>query len=106
MVGSAAQLSTYSKSMAVVDAWGFFPPRSPANALLASFISGIAVIVFFTPFDVISTRLYNQGELSLLLLFVLFRQFFSVFGVEVREHIGFVSVCKSIHLLCFGTTTP
>ena len=31
------------------------------NAFTASMLSGVVVVCFMTPFDVISTRLYNQG---------------------------------------------
>ena len=38
-----------------------FSENSWLNALVASMISGFAVTFFMTPFDVVSTRLYNQG---------------------------------------------
>lgn len=31
------------------------------SALAASMLSGMAVVIFMTPMDVVSTRLYNQG---------------------------------------------
>jgi len=31
------------------------------NALAASMLSGVVVVTTMTPFDVVSTRLYNQG---------------------------------------------
>ena len=37
------------------------PEDSIFVALLASSTSGVVVIFFMTPFDVVSTRLYNQG---------------------------------------------
>ncbi len=37
-----------------------FSPDSIMNTFLASIFSGIAVVTFMTPFDVVSTRLYNQ----------------------------------------------
>ncbi|XP_057572329.1 solute carrier family 25 member 35 isoform X3 [Hippopotamus amphibius kiboko] len=37
-----------------------FPPQSWKVALAAAMISGIAVVLAMTPFDVVSTRLYNQ----------------------------------------------
>ncbi len=38
-----------------------FREDSVLNAIAASMISGVVVVIFMTPFDVISTRLYNQG---------------------------------------------
>ena len=38
----------------------FTPSSSWLTALIAAMISGVAVAVTMTPFDVISTRLYNQ----------------------------------------------
>ena len=38
----------------------WFTPNSWVTALIAAMISGVAVAVTMTPFDVISTRLYNQ----------------------------------------------
>lgn len=35
-------------------------PNSWLTALVAAMISGVAVAITMTPFDVISTRLYNQ----------------------------------------------
>ena len=37
-----------------------FSPGSWLTTLLAAMISGVAVAIAMTPFDVISTRLYNQ----------------------------------------------
>ncbi|XP_006062971.1 solute carrier family 25 member 35 isoform X2 [Bubalus kerabau] len=37
-----------------------FPPQSWKVALAAAMVSGIAVVLAMTPFDVVSTRLYNQ----------------------------------------------
>ena len=38
-----------------------FKKDSVLNALLASMASGVLVVIFMTPPDVVSTRLYNQG---------------------------------------------
>jgi len=38
-----------------------FSPTSWLNALAASMTSGVVVVMLMTPFDVVSTRLYNQG---------------------------------------------
>ncbi|XDV23151.1 hypothetical protein PO909_027853 [Leuciscus waleckii] len=60
MVGSAAQLSTFSSAKDWVTRAQWFSPHSVLIALIAAMISGVAVSVTMTPFDVISTRLYNQ----------------------------------------------
>lgn len=32
------------------------------NTVIAGMVSSIAVVIAITPFDVVATRLYNQGE--------------------------------------------
>ena len=41
------------------------PPGSLLSALAASMLCGAAVVVMMTPFDVIATRLYNQGQFTI-----------------------------------------
>ncbi|XP_076451831.1 solute carrier family 25 member 35-like [Babylonia areolata] len=60
-VGSAAQLSSFSAAKDMVVKTKIFPENSWLNAFVASMLSGLAVTMFMTPFDVVSTRLYNQG---------------------------------------------
>ncbi|KAL6464217.1 hypothetical protein MHYP_G00265340 [Metynnis hypsauchen] len=60
MVGSAAQLATFSSAKQWVAHGQWFSPGSWLIALTAAMVSGIAVAITMTPFDVISTRLYNQ----------------------------------------------
>ncbi|CAG06857.1 unnamed protein product, partial [Tetraodon nigroviridis] len=60
MVGSATQLATFSSAKDWVSRSQRFSPDSWLTALVAAAISGVAVAVAMTPFDVISTRLYNQ----------------------------------------------
>uniref|UniRef100_A0A3P9QHC6 Solute carrier family 25 member 35 n=1 Tax=Poecilia reticulata TaxID=8081 RepID=A0A3P9QHC6_POERE len=54
-VGSATQLSTFSSSKELV-----FPQDSWLVPLSAGMISSVMVVLAMTPFDVVSTRLYNQ----------------------------------------------
>uniref|UniRef100_A0A8C8AV35 Solute carrier family 25 member 34 n=1 Tax=Otus sunia TaxID=257818 RepID=A0A8C8AV35_9STRI len=54
-VGSAAQLATFTSAK---DWW--FGEGSWAAVLAGGMVSGVAVAVTMTPFDVVSTRLYNQ----------------------------------------------
>ncbi|XP_040058924.1 solute carrier family 25 member 34 [Gasterosteus aculeatus] len=60
MVGSAAQLATFTSAKEWVSHTQWFSPNSWLIALIAATISGVAVAISMTPFDVISTRLYNQ----------------------------------------------
>lgn len=59
-VGSAAQLSTFSSSKELVLDLQVFPKNSWLVALSAGMISSVVVVLAMTPFDVVSTRLYNQ----------------------------------------------
>nr|XP_040038800.1 solute carrier family 25 member 35 [Gasterosteus aculeatus aculeatus] len=59
-VGSAAQLSTFSSSKEFVVDLQVFPKDSWLVALSAGMISSVVVVTAMTPFDVVSTRLYNQ----------------------------------------------
>ncbi|XP_044226230.1 solute carrier family 25 member 35 [Thunnus albacares] len=59
-VGSAAQLSTFSSSKELVIDLQVFPKDSWLVALSAGMISSVVVVLGMTPFDVVSTRLYNQ----------------------------------------------
>lgn len=60
MVGSAAQLSTFSTAKQYIVDLKLFEWQSVFNSLLASMLSGVAVVACMTPFDVVSTRMYNQ----------------------------------------------
>lgn len=59
-IGSGAQLATFSVAKEYVIKSKVFREDSWLNALAASMLSGVAVTFFMTPFDVVSTRLYNQ----------------------------------------------
>ncbi|KAF7665839.1 hypothetical protein LDENG_00129390 [Lucifuga dentata] len=60
MVGSAVQLATFTSAKDWVLKSQWFSSDSWLTALVAAMISGVAVAITMTPFDVISTRLYNQ----------------------------------------------
>uniref|UniRef100_A0A3Q4C0V6 Solute carrier family 25 member 34 n=1 Tax=Mola mola TaxID=94237 RepID=A0A3Q4C0V6_MOLML len=53
----AGALGAFIASPAYLEQWH---PNSWLTALIAAMISGVAVAITMTPFDVISTRLYNQ----------------------------------------------
>ncbi|NWS77433.1 S2534 protein, partial [Crotophaga sulcirostris] len=59
-VGSAAQLATFTSAKDWVCERQWFGEGSWAAVLAGGMVSGVAVAVTMTPFDVISTRLYNQ----------------------------------------------
>uniref|UniRef100_A0A8C6A6L1 Solute carrier family 25 member 34 n=1 Tax=Marmota marmota marmota TaxID=9994 RepID=A0A8C6A6L1_MARMA len=60
MVGSAAQLATFASAKAWVQEQQWLPEDSWLVALAGGMISSVAVAAVMTPFDVVSTRLYNQ----------------------------------------------
>ncbi|XP_003783934.1 solute carrier family 25 member 34 isoform X1 [Otolemur garnettii] len=60
MVGSAAQLATFTSAKAWVQEQQWLPEDSWLVALAGGMISSVAVVAVMTPFDVASTRLYNQ----------------------------------------------
>ncbi|XP_044523718.1 solute carrier family 25 member 34 [Gracilinanus agilis] len=60
MVGSAAQLATFASAKSWVQDHEWFQEDSWLVALAGGMISSVAVAIVMTPFDVISTRLYNQ----------------------------------------------
>lgn len=64
-VGSAAQLSTFSTAKHFIEETNVFQPGSVMSTLGASMVGGVAVTLFMTPFDVVSTRLYNQPVCNL-----------------------------------------
>ncbi|XP_032431683.1 solute carrier family 25 member 35 [Xiphophorus hellerii] len=59
-IGSATQLSTFSSSKELVVDLKVFPQDSWLVPLSAGMISSVMVVLAMTPFDVVSTRLYNQ----------------------------------------------
>jgi len=61
MVGSSVQLTTFAYSKQLIDRGSIREHVHPlARMFFASAISGVVVVVFMTPFDVVSTRIYNQ----------------------------------------------
>ena len=60
-IGSAAQLSSFSKAKEEIVNRKIFKENSIFIPLSASMIGSLFVVVAMTPFDVVSTRLYNQA---------------------------------------------
>lgn len=61
MVGSATQLSSFTKSKEYLTKRQIFPVNSWLNTFGATICSAFTVTMCMTPFDVVSTRMYNQG---------------------------------------------
>ncbi|XP_041094154.1 solute carrier family 25 member 35 isoform X2 [Polyodon spathula] len=59
-VGSATQLYSFTAAKEFVRDLQIFPSESWLVALTAGMVSSVVVVVAMTPFDVVSTRLYNQ----------------------------------------------
>ncbi|XP_006627542.1 solute carrier family 25 member 35 [Lepisosteus oculatus] len=93
-VGSAAQLCTFSTSKEFVEDLQVFPAGSWLVALSAGLISSVVVVLAMTPFDVVSTRLYNQpvdGQGR----GVLYRGFMDCFSKTLRKE-GLMGLYKGI----------
>ncbi|KAK6466534.1 solute carrier family 25 member 35-like [Huso huso] len=60
-VGSASQLYSFTASKEFIRDLQIFPSDSWLVALSAGMVSSVVVVVAMTPFDVVSTRLYNQS---------------------------------------------
>ena len=61
-VGSSAQLATFSTCKDLFGQFEWARDSVAVNAFAASMVSGFFTCVFMSPFDVIATRLFNQGE--------------------------------------------
>jgi len=61
VVASAVQLPVFDESLQFIKRQKLFREGSWLNPLCASMIAGVFVSFFMAPFDLISTRFYNQG---------------------------------------------
>lgn len=59
-VGSSTQLMTYDIAKRSIMGTGYFGD-SATTYVVASMVTGLCVATTMNPFDVISTRLYNQS---------------------------------------------
>ncbi|KAG2467549.1 solute carrier family 25 member 35-like [Polypterus senegalus] len=94
MVGSACQLSTFSAAKEFVSDLQVFPLNSWLVSLSAGMISSVFVVLGMTPFDVISTRLYNQ-PIDSRGKGLLYSGFISCFSQTVRKE-GIFGLYKGI----------
>lgn len=60
-IGSASQLFTYSKSKDWLDQYELYPRNSWQSTFTGAMASGLVIATCMNPFDVIATRIYNQG---------------------------------------------
>jgi len=63
-IGSSAQLVTYSLTMEKLDSLALYGSGSWQNNMIGAVLSGFVVAVVINPFDVLSTRLYNQSSVD------------------------------------------
>lgn len=61
-VGSPSQLTSFAITKDLLRKKEFFVEHPVCTSLLASIIGGVFQTAFMTPFDLVSTRLYNQGK--------------------------------------------
>ncbi|MGH0132419.1 UNVERIFIED_CONTAM: hypothetical protein FKN15_049807 [Acipenser sinensis] len=94
MVGSAVQLATFSSAKEWVVSQQWYKQDSWLVALNAAMLSGVAVAIAMTPFDVVSTRLYNQ-PVDKLGRGQLYRGFLDCF-VRVSRKEGLVGLYKGM----------
>ncbi|XP_051516038.1 solute carrier family 25 member 35 [Myxocyprinus asiaticus] len=93
-VGSAAQLSTFSSSKELITDTQIFSKGSWLIALSAGMISSVVVVLAMTPFDVVSTRLYNQ-PVDHLGKGVLYRGFADCFSKTLKKE-GMTGLYKGL----------
>lgn len=56
-----SQLTSYSYSKQLLAEQNLFADSPFATSVVCSMLAGVVTVVFMAPFDLISTRLYNQG---------------------------------------------
>lgn len=60
-VGSATQIATFSRCKEYIQNQDIFPNSPLTVSFIAANMGGIVMTLCMTPFDVVATRLYNQG---------------------------------------------
>ncbi|KAK4876380.1 hypothetical protein RN001_012802 [Aquatica leii] len=60
LAGSSAQLTSFAMMKDVLNQYSFFRDSPMLRTFTASIIGGIFQVISMTPFDLVSTRLYNQ----------------------------------------------
>lgn len=62
LAGSSAQLTTFAKVKDALKEVESLKDKPVVISFVASIVGGIFQCIAMTPFDVVSTRLYNQGK--------------------------------------------
>lgn len=60
-VASTSQLTSFYYVKEYLDNYAYVRERPLLKSFLASMVGGVAISVCVTPFDLVLTRLYNQG---------------------------------------------
>lgn len=66
--GGTAQVTTFAMTKDWMTEKNLFANHPLFQSFLSSMLSGIVVCLVMQPFDVVSTRLYNQGNTEKMLL--------------------------------------
>lgn len=61
-MGSTSQLTSFAYCKEMLNKYEYFQQSKFMKAFVASMIGGVVVTAIMLPFDVISTRIYNQGK--------------------------------------------
>lgn len=61
-MGSMSQLTSYSYSKQFLVDKNLLTESSFTLSVVCSMLAGAVAVVFMAPFDVVSTRMYNQGK--------------------------------------------
>lgn len=62
IAGSSAQLTTFAKSKDALRDINYLSDKPVVVSFISSIIGGVFQCLIMTPFDVVSVRLYNQGN--------------------------------------------
>lgn len=62
VVGSSAQLTSFGKAKDYLRNYEIFEHSKFLTTFAGSIVGGLSQTIFMTPFDLVSVRLYNQGE--------------------------------------------
>lgn len=63
-VGSPSQLTSFALTKDLLKKKDFFMQHPVLSSFVASIVGGVFQTACMTPFDLVSTRLFNQGKLS------------------------------------------
>jgi solute carrier family 25 protein 34/35 len=61
-VGSTSQLTSFAYCKEFMRKYDILTNSPLLMTFTASMVGGVAISLMMTPFDLVSTRLYNQGE--------------------------------------------